>query len=432
MTIQQNITSAYSNCFITGNDAGTLNPNGITEDVSKNIYSVNSSGSNNSTYLVKHNSSGTYQWALNCTFIKTGKGVVTDSSGNVYFTGQDLNVSPSRPFIAKFNSSGTNQWKYYYSPTPTTTNTIQGNNIYCDSSDNIYSTASEDTGASGSYSGYLLKYNTSGSLLFQRKYQISGVTTSLIGVCTDSANNLYAVGTTTESSLQVGYFVKYNSSGTLQWIKKLSSSSAVTFGGMSIDTNDNIYVVGSQNSLTAVFKYNTSGSLQWAMRYTGSLLSSVDLLNNINCATDVVGNLFISFRSGSIICIAPTGSVIWQNYFSASGAVYPNFNGAYLSPVISAFNINSYLYFGADKTGTNRNFIAKIPANPSKTATYTLDGTNLVYAVNSYYGTTSSTSLTSSVTEGTSAVTESTPTGTLTSSSSSVSSYTATSSLAYI
>ena len=79
----------------------------------------NSNQDNADLFVVKYNSSGTKQWTkqLGTSSDDYANGVATDSSGNVYVTGDtygglDGNTSAGYNdlFVVKYNSSGTKQW----------------------------------------------------------------------------------------------------------------------------------------------------------------------------------------------------------------------------------------------------------------------------------------------------------------------------------
>tara|TARA_B100001093_G_scaffold311422_2_gene297222 strand:- start:153 stop:1793 length:1641 start_codon:yes stop_codon:yes gene_type:complete len=103
---------------------------GLAIDSSDNIYITDGVGYNYSTHnglrdgdytLIKLNSSGAIQWQKGIITSYQGNsygwgtevgGVETDPSGNVYITGAAYHSSKTcKPFLIKFNSSGTLQWQ---------------------------------------------------------------------------------------------------------------------------------------------------------------------------------------------------------------------------------------------------------------------------------------------------------------------------------
>ena len=78
----------------------------------------NTSAGNADLFVAKYNSSGTKQWTKQLGTSKNdrARGVVTDSSGNVYVTGDtyggldgNTNAGNADIFVVKYNSSGTKQ-----------------------------------------------------------------------------------------------------------------------------------------------------------------------------------------------------------------------------------------------------------------------------------------------------------------------------------
>ena len=100
---------------------------GVTTDPSGNIYVTgetrgNLDGNTNSgsfdIFLIKYNSSGTKQWTkqLGTSSVDKGRGVTTDSSGNIYVTGDtegdldgNTNSGSVDIFLVKYNSDGVKQ-----------------------------------------------------------------------------------------------------------------------------------------------------------------------------------------------------------------------------------------------------------------------------------------------------------------------------------
>ena len=99
-----------------------------------------------------------------------GSGVTTDSSGNIYVTGQtqggldgNTNSGETDIFLVKYNSSGTKQWTKQLG----TSSSELGYGVTTDSSDNIYVTGYTYGGLDGNTNSgesdiFLVKYNSSG------------------------------------------------------------------------------------------------------------------------------------------------------------------------------------------------------------------------------------------------------------------------------
>ena len=98
------ITDSSGNIYVTGTTSGGLDGN------------TNSGGSD--IFLVKYNSSGTKQWTkqLGTSSVDKGRGVTTDSSVNIYVTGDTVgdldgntNSGSVDIFLVKYNSDGVKQ-----------------------------------------------------------------------------------------------------------------------------------------------------------------------------------------------------------------------------------------------------------------------------------------------------------------------------------
>ena len=124
-----------------------------------------------------------------------------------------------------------------------------------DSSDNIYVTGYTKEGYDGNsnsenYDIFLVKYNSSGTKQWTKKLGIFD-NESGVSMTVDSSDNIYVTGYTKEgydgNSNSENYdifLMKYNSSGTKQWTKQLGNSAADIGMGVTVDSSDNIYVTG--------------------------------------------------------------------------------------------------------------------------------------------------------------------------------------------
>jgi hypothetical protein len=358
-------------------------------------------------YLAKYNSSGIFQWAtvIGSTGIEDNPEICTDPFGNVYIAGEydatitirnggtpggGLNIATTtyatmgKPgsgtgnndiFLVKYNPSGAALWATRISGIGHETGVsiasdISGNvyvaNQYTSSSMAIYNT---NTPSGGSVStilygnlGFtgtvltqpdisLVKYNSSGSVLWATRASSSANSDLTPYIATDSSANVYltgqygsptvftlyngatAVGTTitpttyatmpnTTGTIQAEVFlVKYNPSGSAQWATRIGSSGAETIPVITTDSSNNVYIAGLCTSETDVYnksdpvsgvitpsfygtlsnttsatgtdiflaKYDTNGNAQW-----GTMIGGTNREFQPSICTDSLGNVFVS------------------------------------------------------------------------------------------------------------------------------------------
>ena len=236
-------------------------------------------------FLIKFNSSGVFQWVYTAggTGFDDSRALALDSNDNPYITGSYSNTvnfgggnitaaNTNDLFILKLNSSGTYQ-DIYTSNIDTTT---KGKGLFVDSSGNIYATGTfQNTvnfgGGNITSSGmdiYLLKLNSSFAFQWVKRFASgNGASGQALGlaVTVDDDGNVYSGGqiggsynlggqSVVSGSNNDVYIVKHDSSGTFQWSK--------TFGGsvggdgtdkaqdIVIDSNDFIITVGQAKGST--------------------------------------------------------------------------------------------------------------------------------------------------------------------------------------
>jgi hypothetical protein len=216
-----------------------------------------------------------------------------------------------------------------------------------------------------------------GTVVFTRSYgNPSGWDfTSGVGVSFDASKNLYYTGFgRITSGNRVGILVNTNSTGNLEFNRRLSGSGDISYYQNAIDSLGNIYSVGystpSANALLVV-KYNSSGTLQWQKELgaTGNAGgSSYSGLGNTNVVVDSTGNyIYFAFnsdfhtasRSGYVIKMeTSTGNITWQRRFYGTN----NGGGIDAAAVCRDSSDNVYVNFGAVKTASSayeRMFTAK-------------------------------------------------------------------------
>ena len=86
------------------------------------------------------------------------------------------------------------------------------------------------------------------------------------GVTTDSSGNFYVIGTSNDGNTYP-IIAKYNSSGVIQWQRKLRQTISGTGRGIAVDSSGNVYICGAgyTGSLFYIItaKYDSSGAIQW-------------------------------------------------------------------------------------------------------------------------------------------------------------------------
>lgn len=257
-------------------------------------YGTNDSGSTYYGITTKWNSSGTLQWIKSfilgngSSMYNSGGGA--DSSGNVYSIGWANNSgTPAQStYVIKYNSSGTVQWVYI---APITSAVCYSGSV--DSSGNIIGVGNM---TNGSYQGaYLMKMNNAGTIQWQTAYSVTR-SSYFQGSTTDSSGNVYAVGTSAQTASPYYNRVilfKFNSSGTLQWQRRLYNASANVGGSIQVvstNSNGDVFVgftdVNSQYAYVA--KYNSSGTIQWQRQVSVSGSSGYTKFDSISCSNDFV------------------------------------------------------------------------------------------------------------------------------------------------
>ena len=255
---------------------------GFVVDSSNNVYvsgSGHGGGSSASTAVVKYNSSGTLQWKKLINY-NTGTQSTSehfyadyihiDSSNNLYLAGRTSNANGGNknngtPFCngyfirschVKLNSSGSVLWKKSRRARWTVSGTGSYAGCYhhyaaghvtggVDSNGNLYSAQNHRSLSNiPSYTSYrsdafsLLKRNSSGTLQWEKCFYVTNTSNSSYSTGTavelqfDNDDNIYLATNSNfhTTSLGSNYYpermiiLKFNSSGVLQWARKIARS----------------------------------------------------------------------------------------------------------------------------------------------------------------------------------------------------------------
>lgn len=263
----------------------------------------------NGILLAKYNSSGVQQWAINADLgtRTTLEGLALDENGNGYVVGYfrgtgtiastTLSATTYDGFMLKCNTSGTWQWA-----TQTTTTedarfydvAIKGDTIYLVGIIKGTTTLGDSTFITAEDYGFVAKYDVNHNFIWAQNFP-STDDMSVLSVAVDDHYNFYFGGygydeTTIGDTTFIGngemYFVvKYNAANQYQWVSHGTGLVDMQARALNIDGSGNLLVTGSfrdgevlegytlsSNGLQDIFaaQYDTDGTLNWLSTGGGS------------------------------------------------------------------------------------------------------------------------------------------------------------------
>lgn len=298
--------------------------------------------------------------------------VATDSNANTLVAGHFTDGSYSSGLVAKYNTSGTLQWQRKLSETGFSVLLYR---VATDSSDNVYVTGSSAT------SFVLVKYNSSGTLQWQRKVSLALNGLQGSGITVDAAGDVVAVGLNSTAGSDAGILLKYNSAGSITWQRKLTMNSGAGFTNVVTDASNNIYIVGRQgiDENLVLVKYNDSGSIQW-QRTVNTVIGSTE---RPAISLDSSGNIYIAALAGGFFKTDSSGNETWSRSMTFEN--YP-------TPVITVI-FRDIAVFGDSVFLVGQTTIAaKYPTSGVVTGTFypfVISDTSLTFTTPSFSSTTS-------------------------------------------
>lgn len=349
----------------------------IVVDTSGNVY-VTGYSYGSGTYMdyatIKYNSSGVEQWVAR---YNSGEGILDDRAvaialdavGNVYVSGNSPGNGTGFDYTTiKYNSSGAEQWVRRYNRTGSPFNAEQATSMTVDAAGNVYVTGKSNF-SSNYYDYATIKYNTAGDQQWVAIYHAPG-NLNYSGIANaitlDDAGNVYVTGESQFSSYNNDYVtIKYNSSGTEQWVAIYNGpeNNADYAKSIAVDGSGNVYVTGysyeSPNYDYATVKYNYSGLLEWSIRYDGPINGS-DVATSLTL--DEEGNVYVTGESAgsgigldandyAAIKYNSSGVEQWVERYNGNG----NQRDFAVSVVIDAAD-NVYVTGESFTSSTNRDF----------------------------------------------------------------------------
>jgi parallel beta-helix repeat protein len=301
--------------------------------------------------------------------------IVTDSEDNVYAAGYGSrffgSLSQTDWWIKKFDSSGTEDivnWNYTFNDPNDGLDHIE--EIALDSQGNLFAVgiASRMGGSGSGADWHLKKFNSSGSEnLTHWNYNYTGagaVNVQAYGITIDSNDSVYVVGTHPSGGWLIKKFYDNGTQDITNWNLSFTSGENVPYD-IEVDSNDNLYVVGYGTNLVG-----GSSSSDWLIKKFNS--SGAEDLTNWN----------LTFDNGNGVDIAYAITIDSNDNLYVVGYGTNLIDGSSDSDwLIKKFNSSGYEY--TTEEGWNRSYDAAGDHDYARDVI--VDGNNNVYVAGDGY-----------------------------------------------
>lgn len=230
-----------------------------------------------------------------------GEDVAIDTLDNLFIVGRVSFTENNPDFcVVKYNSSGELEWYSTWGGPQAD----YGKGVAIDSIGNIYITGFTWSYGPGKADPCLVKFNSSGEFEWYRTW---GGTSwdSGYDIVIDTSDNIYVTGQNDSGSGDTLFLIKYNSSGDQQWNRIESwgrSGRAITIDSSS----EYIYITGHGSSGAFLSKHNTSGDLEWYRTWED------DYWSGCGIAVDSTNNIYIIESGGKLIKCNNMGLELWR------------------------------------------------------------------------------------------------------------------------
>lgn len=208
---KHNGTTPTTNIWGNSDASGSPLHQNFVQDASGNVYG-SYTGSNFATQFIKQNSSGTFQWGRTWTNSSGngagGASIAIDSSGNSYNKSYD-------DVICKRDSAGNRSFLFR-----SNINAFSAPNYYTLVTDSSTLTGITNKGSAIAIWQYPLTGGTAVNWIYN-----TTTTSSMATMAIDSSGNTYVVHATAPSSTTL-YITKFNTSGSIVWQRQITSTFA--------------------------------------------------------------------------------------------------------------------------------------------------------------------------------------------------------------
>lgn len=273
--------------------------------------------------------------------------VAINSAGNPVVCGYTSNYGTGDGTICQLNSGGTSAINARSVAAGTAKNEYM--DIALDSSNNPHCCGYHMNGSV--YDINVTKFDASASYAntWHRRINdaVGGNNLYASGICVGSDGSVYIAGGHSWQASGYPLLIKMSSGAGLTFSKLYYQSSGTYFFAIDIDSSDNVYCLGTHSAGGCqIVKINSSGTVQWARRLTNFTVA--DQLTGRPSLRVKGSFVYIAGHSGTAACVAklPTDGTATGTYGSF---VYSSFTPSELS---QSYSISNYTGANTSRTVT--------------------------------------------------------------------------------
>lgn len=231
-------------------------------------------GEYSGTYTVQKFSNNSILWSTMVHYqgILHPKGLNFDTENNVYVIGYNITQPPYYPklYYSKFNSTGSLQYEKLYDESGTTFR--WGTDVTTDSENNLILIGRVGYPSWSDSMPIIIKCDTSGNQLWNATF-VSDPINKFTSRCSivDSNDNIYVAGHFYKSPDQSHdiFLLKCDAQGNIIWSRTWTKNGDEDCKGITLDSSNNIVLVGetsteSDETKMYLMKCDQSGSLKWS------------------------------------------------------------------------------------------------------------------------------------------------------------------------
>ena len=301
----------------------------------------------NNVFVVRWNGDGQVIWetVVGDSLDNFGYSAAQDVNGFIYVAGSSNGLGTlglQDVYLAKLDSSGNVLWQKTYGGT----NNEVANSIVIDSLGEIVLAGTTQSSGSGGSDAYVLKVDSSGTLLWSKTYGGTG-TDILYAITTVTGGGFVVAGSTTSFSTNHGYAARINNNGDTIWTKSYNLGSGSGVGGFTdvkqfLDTSLIFTGLGGNYNYSNMFhlKTNLNGTLNY-FKLSGSLADGGQSIVSTSDSCYTIAGFYSNFGTcGVVRKFSSTGVQLWERYiqqyyfhnysfFSELWSIVENADGTY-------------------------------------------------------------------------------------------------------